>query len=32
MSIVLVRHGDTALNAARVRQPADLPLSARGKA
>lgn len=32
MSIVLVRHGETALNAARVLQPADTPLSARGEA
>ncbi len=32
MAIVLVRHGETALNAARVLQPADTPLSARGRA
>jgi probable phosphoglycerate mutase len=32
MAIVLVRHGETALNAARVLQPADTPLSARGMA
>ncbi len=32
MSIVLVRHGETALNAARVMQPADTPLSERGVA
>lgn len=32
MSILLVRHGETALNAARVMQPADTPLSARGQA
>jgi broad specificity phosphatase PhoE len=32
MAIVLVRHGETALNAARVLQPADTPLSARGQA
>lgn len=31
MSIVLVRHGETALNAARVVQPADTPLSAHGQ-
>lgn len=30
MAVVLVRHGETALNAARVLQPADTPLSARG--
>lgn len=30
MSIILVRHGETALNAARVLQPLDTPLSARG--
>ncbi len=30
MSILLVRHGETALNAARVLQPADTPLSERG--
>lgn len=32
MAIVLVRHGETALNAARVLQPAATPLSARGRA
>ena len=32
MAIVLVRHGETALNAARVMQPADTPLSERGQA
>lgn len=32
MSILLIRHGETALNAARVMQPADTPLSARGQA
>jgi probable phosphoglycerate mutase len=31
MSIVLVRHGETALNAARVLQPPDTPLSERGR-
>lgn len=30
MPIILVRHGETALNAARVLQPADTPLSERG--
>lgn len=30
MSIILVRHGETALNASRVIQPPDTPLSARG--
>jgi 2,3-bisphosphoglycerate-dependent phosphoglycerate mutase len=30
MNIVLIRHGETALNAARVLQPADTPLSERG--
>lgn len=30
MSILLIRHGETALNAARVMQPADTPLSAVG--
>ena len=30
--IILVRHGETALNAARVVQPADTPLSGRGLA
>lgn len=32
MTIILVRHGETALNAARVMQPAATPLSARGQA
>jgi broad specificity phosphatase PhoE len=32
MAIVLVRHGETALNAARVLQPAATPLSERGRA
>jgi probable phosphoglycerate mutase len=32
MAIILVRHGETALNAARVMQPADTPLSERGQA
>lgn len=31
MAIVLVRHGETALNAARILQPADTPLSDRGR-
>lgn len=31
MSIILVRHGETALNAARVLQPTDTPLSDRGR-
>jgi len=31
MTLVLIRHGETALNAARVMQPADTPLSARGE-
>ena len=30
MSIVLIRHGETPLNAARVLQPADTPLSDKG--
>lgn len=30
MSLYLIRHGETELNAARVMQPADTPLSARG--
>ncbi|HWS75148.1 MAG TPA: histidine phosphatase family protein [Quisquiliibacterium sp.] len=30
MSIILVRHGETALNAARVLQPPETPLSERG--
>ena len=32
MAILLVRHGETALNAARIMQPADTPLSERGHA
>lgn len=32
MTLLLIRHGETALNAARVLQPADTPLSARGLA
>ena len=32
MAILLLRHGETALNAARVMQPADTPLSVRGQA
>jgi broad specificity phosphatase PhoE len=32
MSIILIRHGETALNAARVLQPADTPLNDRGLA
>lgn len=32
MAIILVRHGETALNAARVMQPATTPLSERGVA
>ncbi|MEP7299226.1 MAG: histidine phosphatase family protein [Burkholderiales bacterium] len=32
MNILLIRHGETELNAARVVQPADTPLSARGLA
>ncbi len=32
MSVLLIRHGETALNVARVLQPADTPLSARGLA
>jgi broad specificity phosphatase PhoE len=31
MAVILVRHGETALNAARVMQPADTPLSERGQ-
>lgn len=31
MSILLIRHGETPLNAARVLQPADTPLSERGQ-
>ena len=30
MSIILIRHGETAFNVARVLQPADTPLSERG--
>ena len=32
MSFMLIRHGETALNVARVLQPADTPLSTRGMA
>jgi probable phosphoglycerate mutase len=32
VAVILVRHGETALNAARVLQPADTPLSERGQA
>ncbi|EHR70488.1 fructose-2,6-bisphosphatase [Burkholderiales bacterium JOSHI_001] len=32
MSLLLIRHGETALNAARVMQPPDTPLSERGLA
>ncbi|MBL8384664.1 MAG: histidine phosphatase family protein [Burkholderiales bacterium] len=32
MTILLIRHGETPLNAARVIQPPDTPLSARGEA
>jgi broad specificity phosphatase PhoE len=32
MTILWLRHGETALNAARIMQPADTPLSARGLA
>ncbi len=32
MTILLVRHGETPLNAARIMQPPDTPLSARGAA
>ena len=32
MSLLLIRHGETALNVARVLQPADTPLSERGVA
>ncbi len=32
MAVILLRHGETALNAARVMQPAATPLSARGQA
>jgi broad specificity phosphatase PhoE len=31
MSVLLVRHGETALNKARVVQPLDTPLNARGR-
>ena len=32
MKLLLIRHGETPLNVARVLQPADTPLSARGQA
>ena len=32
MTLLLIRHGETPLNVARVLQPADTPLSARGQA
>jgi probable phosphoglycerate mutase len=32
MTLLFIRHGETALNAARVMQPADTPLSPRGRA
>ena len=32
MSLLLIRHGETALNVARVLQPADTPLNERGVA
>ena len=32
MAVILLRHGETALNAARVMQPAATPLSERGRA
>ena len=32
MTILLVRHGETALNVARILQPADTPLSTHGRA
>ena len=32
MTLLLIRHGETALNASRTMQPADTPLSARGLA
>ena len=32
MNLLLIRHGETALNVPRVLQPADTPLSARGMA
>lgn len=32
MSLVIVRHGETALNAARILQPLDMPLGERGLA
>jgi 2,3-bisphosphoglycerate-dependent phosphoglycerate mutase len=31
MSIILIRHGETVLNVARILQPADTPLSERGR-
>ncbi len=31
MRLLLIRHGETALNAARILQPPDTPLSARGQ-
>jgi 2,3-bisphosphoglycerate-dependent phosphoglycerate mutase len=31
MSIILIRHGETAFNVARILQPADTPLSERGQ-
>lgn len=31
MSLLIIRHGETPLNVARVLQPADTPLSARGR-
>ena len=30
MTILLIRHGETALNVSRVLQPADTPLGTRG--
>ncbi len=32
MNLIIIRHGETALNVSRVLQPADTPLSARGQA
>ena len=32
MTLLIIRHGETPLNVARVRQPADTPLSANGQA
>ena len=32
MTLIIIRHGETALNVSRVLQPADTPLSARGQA